>query len=109
MLERRPQGPEGLLNDPVVAQGAGPGGVLGRRDAEQDERPDAQLAGGPDLVDEPVDAELVVARHGRDLLPDPGPGADEQRQDEVAGVETGLADHVPDERVGPQAAGADNR
>ena len=67
--------------------------------AEEDERRDAEVAGAADLVDERVDAELVVAGHRGDFLPDAFAGADEQRQDEVARRQLGLADQLADERV----------
>ena len=38
--------------------------------AEEDERPHAQVDGGADLVDEAIDAELIVARHRRDFFLD---------------------------------------
>ena len=76
--------------------------------AEQNERLHAKLAGGADLIDQPIDAELVVARHRRDLLPNARARPDEQRQNEVANVERRLADHVADERIGPQATRADD-
>ncbi len=93
-----------LLHDALVFQRAGAGRVLVLGDAEEDERPDAEFAGRADFVDERIDAELVVARHRGDLLPDAFPGPDEQRQDQVARREFGLANQLADERVVPQPA-----
>ena len=90
---------------PSSSQGAGAGRVLVRGDAEEDERLDAQVAGRADLVDERIDAELEVARHRGDLLPDALAGPHEQRQDQVARREFGFADQFADERVVAQPAG----
>ena len=70
VAERLPQRPQRLLHDAFVVQGAGAGGVLVRGDAEQDEGADAEVDGGADLLHQPIDAELVVARHRGDFFLD---------------------------------------
>ena len=72
--------------------------------AEEDEGADAQVDGGADLVDQAIDAELVVARHRGDFFLDAVAGADEQRQDEIVDGERRLADEAADQRMMAQAA-----
>ena len=57
-----------LLHDAVVFQAREPGGVLA---VGMPKRMNARMprsTGGADLVDQAIDAELVVARHRRDLF-----------------------------------------
>ena len=49
---------------------------------------------------------LVVARHGADLAPHAFPGADEQGQDELRGMEVRFADQVAHGGGGAQTAQA---
>ena len=51
------------------------------------------------LVDQAINAELKVPGHGRDFVPNARPRTNEQREDEVAHVESRLANHVAHERI----------
>ena len=73
----RAQLAERPLHDAVVVEGARPRGVLVLRNAEQEERANAELRGGTDFLGKSVHAELELVRHGADLLPHAAAGADE--------------------------------
>ena len=60
------QRPQCLLDDAVVRPGAGPGGVLRRGKAEEQEAADAQLREPLGLDDQLVDRVAHVRREGRD-------------------------------------------
>ena len=83
---------------PSSAQALEPCGVLAGRDAEEDERLDAELDGAADFVDQAIDAELKVARHRRDFLANAAAGADEERQDEILGGQRGFAHQIAEDR-----------
>ena len=75
--------PDRLLDDPVVARGGRAARVLVLRDAEEEDRRDAQLGHLGDRLAEPVERELVLAGHRRDLPPQVLAVVDEQRIDQV--------------------------
>ena len=88
---------------PSSSRALEPAASLLRRNAEEDEREQAQVESGADFIDQAIDAELKVAGHRRDFLADATAGADEQRQDEIARSQSRLAHQVADERMVPQA------
>src|SRR5205807_1904542 len=83
VLEDGTQGAQRLLDDAVVLPGARPLRILGSGYAKEDERADAEIHGGGDLLDQAIDAELIIARHRYDFVFDIFAGTDEQRQNEV--------------------------
>ena len=87
-----PGEPDGLLHDPVVAEGGRAAGVLVLGDAEEDDRRDAQLGGLGDRLAQPVERELILARHRGDLAPEVRAVVDEQRVDQVVDGQPVLAD-----------------
>ena len=95
----RPRGPlDGLA---VVVRGRALG-VFVLREAEQQRAGDAHLGGALGLADRLVDGQLEDAGHGRDLVAEPLPCLDEQRQDQVGRVQPGLADEPPDGGGSPE-------
>ena len=89
-------GADGHLHDALVVVGAGGGGVLVRRDAEQQDRLDAEPDHLAHLGQHVADGELVAAGHRRDGVLDVLAGDDEQRVDEVVELQLRLAHQVPD-------------
>ena len=78
--------------------------VLGRRQAEQQHRRDAERPDPVHLaIERFVDRQVADAGHRADLALDPGTVDDEDRLDEVGGVELMLA-HEPPEGVGAPPA-----
>ena len=57
------------------------------------------------LCREPVDRELVDARHRCDRAADVLAGDDEERLDEIVRLERRLADEIPQRRGPPESAG----
>jgi hypothetical protein len=57
------------------------------RDAEEHDGEDAYLVERPTLLDELIDREAVLARHGLDLLTDGRAMDDKEGSDEVRGFE----------------------
>ena len=83
-LRRLPLGqPDRLLDDPVVGRRRRAAGVLVLGDAEEQDRRDAQLGHLGDRLAQPVERELILARHRRDLAPQVLAVIDEQRIDQV--------------------------
>ena len=103
------QRPQCLLNDSALFQSDRSGRVLVRRNTEEDERLDAEIEGAADLFEQPIDAELEVARHRGDFFLDAAAGPDEERQDEVVRRQGRLPHHRADEGIVPQAARAVER
>ena len=68
----------------------------------------AEVEGGADFLHQPIDAQLVVAGHGGDLLLDAAARPHEQRQDQVVRRQRGFADEVAQQRMAAQAARADD-
>src|SRR5262249_55611421 len=83
VAKRAPERSQGLLDDAVVIQGAPTGGVFTFWDAEQDERPQAQLAGFADVIYKTIDTQLKIARHRGNLLADIAARSNEERQNKV--------------------------
>ena len=70
-------------NDPRIAHGVGSGGVFFGGDAEENHAAEAQLCHLANFLGQQVGRKLIVAGHGRDLLPEVFTRPDEQRQDQV--------------------------
>ncbi len=96
------------MNDAVIIQSAGAGCVLVRGNAEEHEGAQPQVNGRADLVHEAVDAELIVAGHGRNFIPDAAARTNEERQNEVVDIERGFAHQVADQWMLAQPAWADD-
>ena len=103
--------PERLLHDAVLVPGAGGGLVLLLRDPEEKDGADAEAEELLCLVGEPVDGALRNTGKPFERLVDTGARAGKQGIDEVAEVESRLADELP-ERTGaaeaPQAGSRKN-
>src|SRR5437867_1091155 len=65
---------------------------------EQQDRRDAHGGGVLAFLEQLVDGEPELARHGRDRLADAAAVESEERVDEVVRPERGLAHHLPDQR-----------
>ena len=107
-----PGDPDRLLNDPVIARGGRAACVFVLGDSEEEDRRDAQLGRFGDGFAEPVERELVLARHRRDFAPKVLAVINEQRIDQVVDGETRFTDHAreaADDRAGVGADEADNR
>ncbi len=87
----------------------GPARVLVLGDAEEDDRRDAQLGGLGDRLAQPVERELILARHRGDLATEIPAVVDEQRVDQVVHGQPVLAQHRRGAGDGPGAAGGDAR
>ena len=68
---------------PSSRSAAEPAGVLVLGDAEEEDRRDAQLGHLGDRLAQPVERELILARHRGDLAPQVRAVVDEQRVDQV--------------------------
>ena len=100
----RAQPPERPLDDAVLGEVLRPDLVLGRGQAEQDDRGDAERADPVHLpVERLVDRQVADPGHRGDLALDPGAVDHEERLDEVPGLELVLA-HEPAEGVGASPA-----
>ena len=86
-----------------------PGGVLLRRDAEQQHAAQAQVGRLADLVGQQVGRELVVAGHGGDLLPEPLARPHKQRQHQLRRPKGRLPHEPADRRVQSQSPHASDR
>src|SRR6266487_6370663 len=74
---------DGLLHDPLVVVGFGAGGVLGRRNAEENDAAQSQRGGALGILYHLIDRELRDARQGYDGPPQPFTVRDEQWPDEL--------------------------
>ena len=90
LWERFLQRPYTLLYDAFLRIGFTAGLVLVGRDAEEHDGEDAYLVERLTLLDELIDREAVLARHGLDLLADATAVDDEEGSDEVSRLESGL-------------------
>ena len=102
---RLPGDPDGLLDDPVVAERGRPPRILVLGDAEQEDRRDAQLGRLGHRLAQPVERELILPRHRRDLPPQALPVVDEQRVDQVIHGQPGLAQHLAESRMAAEPSG----
>ena len=102
-------GAEGALHDAVLVVGAGGHVVLGFGQSEENDAADAERLDFDALLDHLVDGHLVVTGHGADFAADALAGADEKREDELAGVEVRLADEAAKPLGGPKATEAVSR
>ena len=96
----------GELDGALVVPGARALLVLVGGDAEEQDGGDAQRVGLARLGDGARDREPVDAGHGADGSAPIEPLLDEEREDEVAGIEPRLAHEVAQHRRGAQAAQA---
>ena len=78
-------------------------------DPEEDDRRDSQLGDLGDSLAEPVERELVLARHRRHFAPEVFPVVDEQRIDQVADRQAVSLDELAEPGVAAQASGAMKR
>ena len=83
--------------------------VLVLRDAEEEDRRDAQLGHLRDRLAEPVERELVLPRHRRDLAPQVRAVVDEHRINQVVDASAALADQVAEPRMAAEPAGTMQR
>ena len=81
------QRPYALLYDALLRIGFTASLVLVGRDAEEHDGEDAYLVERLTLLDELIDREAVLARHGLDLLSDGRAMDDKEGGDEVRGFE----------------------
>jgi hypothetical protein len=88
----------GLLDDAVLGVGLAAARVLLRGQAEEQHRGDAHGCGVLALLEQLVDGQAKLSRHGRDGLAHAAAVDGEERVDEVVGPENGLADHPADKR-----------
>ena len=100
VLER----PDRLLHDAVVREALDAVRILRARDPEQEDRLHADRGELARLAGEPVDRDLVDTRHRRHRPSDSLAGNDEQRVNEVAGLERRLADEIAQRRRPAQPA-----
>ena len=91
-----------LLDDAVLGEALEPVRILRARDAEEEDGLHAERRELARLAGEPVDRELVDAGHRRDRVPDAVAGDDEERVDEVGGLERRLAHEVAERRRAAQ-------
>ena len=91
-----------LRDDAQVAGRIAPHGIFFGRDPEQQNSPEPQSGGQADLFGQQVRGHLEMPGHGGDLLPAAASRADEQRQKQVRGRQTGLADKAANGRVIPK-------
>ena len=92
LWERFLQRPYTLLYDALLRIGFTAGLVLVGRDAEEHDGEDAYLVERLTLLDELIDREAVLARHGLDLFTDARAMDDKEGSDEVRGFEGSLTD-----------------
>jgi len=83
--------------------------VLAFWQAEEQQAAEAETSGLFGFLDRLVDGEIEDAGHGADGGADALSGADEERVNQVAGFEGGLADQGAQRIVAAQAAHADVR
>ena len=95
---------QGHLHDPVGVPRLGARGVLAGGDAEQDERPHAEVDLLVGLLAQRLAGVLHDAREAGDLAGLVDALADEERGDQVAGAQAGLGDQVTKGRGAPQTA-----
>ena len=94
-----------LLHDSLCIVSAGPHFIFLLRNAEHDHRRDIQPRSLTALLDQEVHRPAVVAGHGADLLLHLRARTGKKRVDELARVETGLADEAAKFLVPSQSAG----
>ena len=87
------------LNDAVVGVGLRTGLVLGGRQPEEQDSRDAESAKLLRLSRQPVDRQVVLPRHRRDLFAGIAAVHDEERVDEAVGRKPGLAHEAPQSRA----------
>ena len=97
--------PDRLLDDPVVARGGRAARILVLGDAEEDDRRDPQLGDLGDRLAEPVERELVLAGHRRDLAAEVVSVVDEQGIDQVVDGQLRFADQVAEPGMAAEPAG----
>jgi hypothetical protein len=103
----RPDPREGILDDPVLGRRSRAGGVLHRRQTEQDDPADTELGKPGRLLCCEVGRESRLTGHRPNRLAQAGTGLDEQWGDEHRRLEVGLADQRSEGRRAPQAARSD--
>ena len=89
------QQPHGLLDDSIFGERARSLGVLFIRDAEQQDRRDAERMDARGLAQQFIRRKLEDARHGIDGLAQFAPGAGEKRQDQMLHAQARFADQFP--------------
>ena len=94
--------PDGQGNDPVPRMAFGSPRVLCRRDAEQEDGPDAKTRGLPRFPRKVLHRELEYAGHRRDRDAHVTAVHGEQRIDELRRRKRRLPHHVPETCKGPQ-------
>ena len=100
------EGAKALLHDSVVVPGAGGLLVFAVGQAEEQQSADAEARGFFGFADGLVDGEIEDAGHGTDRVAHALAGADEERIDQVAGVERGFANQRAKRLSAAQAAHA---
>ena len=97
------------VEDAVGVHGAGPAGVLGRRDAEEHDAAEAELGCLGSSFQQRVTAVLDDARHGRDGHRLGRALADEHGQHQLRRHQRRLRHEVPQRRGAPQPSRPDHR
>ena len=100
------EGAQALLDDAVVGVGAGGEVIFCGGQAEEEKAAEAERGAGFGFLEGLVDGEVEDAGHGGDFLADAFAGAEEERIDERAGMEMGLADEGAQGRGAAETAHA---